>query len=125
MPKKEAAPAKTRKRSLEATGFYSDASRDGMLYAVLVRSPAATGKVKGVTIPELPEGYFLFTADDIPGNKKAEINGQSWKIFGYDNVISCTGENLLVFFAARMKTKSLNFLKLFPLTLTLNRLSLL
>ena len=93
MPKKEAAPAKTRKRSLEATGFYSDASRDGMLYAVLVRSPAATGKVKGVTIPELPEGYFLFTADDIPGNKKAEINGQSWKIFGYDNV-SYSGEPL-------------------------------
>ena len=92
MPKKEAAEKK-RKRSLEATGFYSDASRDGMLYAVLVRSPAATGKVKGVTIPQLPQGYYLFTADDIPGNKKAEINGQSWKIFGYDNV-SYRGEPL-------------------------------
>ena len=86
MPKKETAP-KTRKRSLEATGFYSDASRDGMLYAVLVRSPAATGKVKNVTIPSLPEGYFLFTADDIPGNKKVNINGQQWKVFGYDNVL--------------------------------------
>ena len=92
MPKKEVAP-KTRKRSLEATGFYSDCSRDETLFAVLVRSPAATGKVKAVTIPELPEGYFLFTADDIPGNKKAEINGQNWKIFGYDNV-SYSGEPL-------------------------------
>ena len=86
MSKNEAAP-KTRKRSLEATGFYSDASREGMLYAVLVRSPAATGKVKNVTIPSLPEGYFLFTADDIPGNKKVTINGQQWKVFGYDNVL--------------------------------------
>ena len=93
MPKKEPVPAKPRKRSLEATGFYSDASRDGMLFGVLVRSPAATGKIKNVTIPELPEGYYLFTADDIPGNKKAEINNQSWKIFGYDNV-SYSGEAL-------------------------------
>jgi CO/xanthine dehydrogenase Mo-binding subunit len=90
MPKKTAAVTK-RKCSMEATGFYSDASRDGMLYAVLVRSPAATGKVKSVTIPELPEGYYLFTAYDIPGNKKATINGQQWKILGYDD-ISYSGE---------------------------------
>jgi len=92
MPKKEQT-VKTMKHSLEATGFYSDASREGTLYAVLVRSPAATGKVKGVTIPELPEGYYLFTANDIPGEKKADINNQSWKIFGYDNV-SYSGEPL-------------------------------
>ncbi len=84
MPKKAA--VEKRKCSMEATGFYSDASRDGMLYAVLVRSPAATGKVKSVTIPNLPEGYYLFTASDIPGNKKATINGQQWKILGYDDV---------------------------------------
>ena len=90
MPKKEEA-AKQRKRSMEATGFYSDASREGTLYAVLVRSPAATGKIKGVTIPELPEGYFLFTAQDIPGNKKVIVNNQEWKILGYDDV-SYSGE---------------------------------
>lgn len=90
MPK-NTGTARTRKCSLEATGFYSDASREGMLYAVLVRSPAATGKVKSVTIPELPEGYFLFTADDIPGNKKAVINGAQWKILGYGD-ISYSGE---------------------------------
>ena len=68
MPKK-VQTEKQIKRSMEAIGFYSDSSREGTLYAVLVRSPAATGKIKGVTIPELPEGYFLFTADDIPGEK--------------------------------------------------------
>ena len=90
MPKKEQT-VKQRKRSMEATGFYSDASREGTLYAVLVRSPAATGKIKGVTIPELPEGYFLFTAQDIPGNKKVLVNEQEWKILGYDDV-SYSGE---------------------------------
>ena len=90
MPKK-AQNIKQLKRSMEATGFYSDSSREGTLYAVLVRSPAATGKIKGVTIPELPQGYFLFTAHDIPGNKKVLINGQEWKILGYDDV-SYSGE---------------------------------
>ena len=90
MPKKEEA-VKQRKRSMEATGFYSDASREGTLFAVLVRSPAATGKIKGVTIPELPEGYFLFTAQNIPGNKKVLVNNQEWKILGYDDV-SYSGE---------------------------------
>ena len=85
MPKKEQT-VKQRKRSMEATGFYSDASREGTLFAVLVRSPAATGKIKGVTIPELPEGYYLFTAQDIPGNKKVTVNNQEWKILGYDDV---------------------------------------
>ncbi len=92
MPKKEPAQ-KTRKYSLEATGFYSDASRDGMLYALLVRSPAAIGKVKNISIPQLPEGYFLFSAQDIPGSKKALINGQQWKTLGYDE-ISYRGEPL-------------------------------
>ncbi|MCR4900065.1 MAG: xanthine dehydrogenase family protein molybdopterin-binding subunit [Treponema sp.] len=86
MPEKSTA-VKHRKRSLEATGFYSDANRDGMLYAVLVRSPAAAGKLKNVTIPQLPEGYFLFTASDVPGSKKININGEQWKIFGYDNIM--------------------------------------
>ena len=90
MPKKEQTE-KQRKRSMEATGFYSDASREGTLFAVLVRSPAATGKIKGVSIPQLPEGYFLFTAQDIPGNKKVLVNGQEWKILGYDDV-SYSGE---------------------------------
>ena len=90
MPKKEQS-LKQRKRSMEATGFYSDASREGTLYAVLVRSPAATGKIKEVSIPELPEGYYLFTAKDIPGSKKVSVNNQEWKILGYDDV-SYSGE---------------------------------
>lgn len=92
MPRKQTTE-KTKKRSLEAKGFYSDCNKDETLCAVLIRSPAATGKVRNITIPELPEGYFLFTAKDIPGLKKIEVNNQSWKIFGYDNV-SYSGEPL-------------------------------
>lgn len=85
--------SKNQIRTLEAKGFYSDIQMDGTLSAVLVRSPAATGKIKNITVNNLPEGYSLFTADDIPGSKTMEINGTSIKIFGYGN-ISYSGEPL-------------------------------
>lgn len=78
-------------RSLEAKGFYSDCEKQDMLYGVLIRSPAPTGKIKSIFINDLPQGYFLFTADDIPGKKLMEINGETTKIFGYGNV-SYNGE---------------------------------
>jgi hypothetical protein len=35
-------------RSLEAKGFYSDAGDENCLSAVLIRSPAPTGKIKSI-----------------------------------------------------------------------------
>lgn len=80
-------------RSLEANGFYSDYEKSGYLHAALIRSPAKTGKVKSVTIEDLPEGYFFFTAEDIPAEKNISYNNTISKIFGYDN-ISYEGEPL-------------------------------
>lgn len=74
------------KRSLKAEGYYSDCHLEHSLYGLLIRSPASSGFVKSVTINELPEGYFLFTANDIPGEKKITLNKQSISIFGYGNI---------------------------------------
>ncbi len=82
-------------RSLESSGFYSDYEKNGILYATLVRSPAATGKIKSVTIPELPQGYYFYTADDIPGIKKIQINKTEINLFGYGSV-SYNGEPLAI-----------------------------
>lgn len=90
-------------RSLEASGFYSDYEKAGILYAKLIRSPAATGKVKSVTIPDLPEGYFIYTADNIPGEKTIELNKTENRIFGYDNV-SYNGEPLAIILGPDEKT---------------------
>lgn len=90
-------------RSLEANGFYSDYEKNGMLYSKLIRSPAATGKVKSVTIPDLPEGYYIFTADNIPGLKEVELNKTKTRIFGYDN-ISYNGEPLAILAGPDEKT---------------------
>ena len=72
--------------SLEAKDYYSDMQKENLLYAALVRSPTTIGKIKNITIENLPEGYFLFTAKDIPGSKTMNVNGLEIKIFGYDEV---------------------------------------
>ena len=89
--------SKTNIRSLEASGFYSDAEKENCLYAALVRSPAQSGKIKAVTIADLPEGYYLYTSRDIPGTKSLTANKSVTKIFGYGNV-SYKGEPVGIIF---------------------------
>lgn len=84
-------------RSLEASGFYSDAEKEGCLYAALIRSPAPAGKVKSVAVPDLPEGYFMLSSKDLPGVKSISANKTVTKIFGYGNV-SYSGEPLGILF---------------------------
>jgi CO/xanthine dehydrogenase Mo-binding subunit len=38
-----------------------------MLYALTIRSPASKGSIEAIEMPELPDGYTLITAKDIPG----------------------------------------------------------
>ena len=84
-------------RSLETSGYYSDFEKEGCLYAALVRSPAPSGKIKSINVPELPEGYFLVTSKDLPGAKTIQANKTVTKIFGYGPV-SYKGEPLAILF---------------------------
>ena len=69
-------------RSLDTEGFYSDYSKPGMLHAKLIRSPSDSGRIKSIELENMPEGYFLFTYDNIPGAKAISINKTSTNIFG-------------------------------------------
>lgn len=80
-------------RSLDTVGFYSDFDKPGTLFAALVRSPSPVGKIKNITISNLPEGYYFFTEKDIPGEKSIKINKTVIKVFESKN-ISYTGEPL-------------------------------
>lgn len=84
-------------RSLEASGFYSDFEKEGILYAALIRSPAPAGKVKSITVSDLPEGYFMLCSKDLPGTKTITANKTVIKIFGYGNV-AYSGEPLGIIF---------------------------
>lgn len=102
MPKSKKSPLQ-QKRSLKAQFYYSDYQRDNTLYATLIRSPASSGFVKSVTLEDIPEGYFLFTADDIPGEKKITLNKQTISIFGHGN-ISYQGEPVAILLGPNKRT---------------------
>lgn len=86
MPRKKIDNSENQLRSLEANGFYSILSRKDTMYGILVRSPVFSGKIKSITCPNLPEGYFLYTADNIPGKKSVKIKNVDSKIFGFGNI---------------------------------------
>ena len=83
---KKKLPLDNQMRSLDATGFYSDCQKKDMYYAALIRCHADAVKITGITIEDMPEDCFLFTADDIPGKKNIELNNVITKVFGFDNV---------------------------------------
>jgi CO/xanthine dehydrogenase Mo-binding subunit len=73
-------------RNLDASTFYSDCEKEGLLYSKLIRSPAKMGIIKDVVLQDIPEGYYLYTAKDIPSNKTIHYNNTELKIFGYDKI---------------------------------------
>lgn len=89
MPRKSAA-----KRKVEfQKEFYSDISLPDMIYAVTVRSPVSKGIVKSVSHPDLPEGYVLVTARDVPGTNLVDLFHKKIPLFCEGNV-SYPGEPL-------------------------------
>lgn len=66
--------------------FLCDCSKQDMLYGSLIRSPVANRKITNITIKDFPEGYFLYTARDIPGENKAHIFDSKNRIFCNETV---------------------------------------
>ncbi|MBQ0039748.1 MAG: xanthine dehydrogenase family protein [Treponema sp.] len=89
---KKVTASKTSKVSFQKE-FYSDLTMDGMLFAVTVRSPASEGIIKSIYHPDLPEGYYLVTARDIPGTNLIDTPRGKIPVFCEGN-ISYEGEPL-------------------------------
>ena len=83
---KKKLPLDNQMRSLDANGFYSDCQRKDMLYACLIRSNSDSVRIVDITIPNLPDNCFLYTAKDIPGRTHLELNKVKTRVFGYNNV---------------------------------------
>ncbi|MFA6856631.1 MAG: xanthine dehydrogenase family protein [Treponema sp.] len=89
MPKRSTKGVRSQKTahiSLQAHDYYTDCSRAGMLYAALIRSPAASGIITNIAIPQMPDGYFLFTARDIPGRNTVHTQNADTPVFCADRV---------------------------------------
>ncbi|MCQ2600266.1 MAG: xanthine dehydrogenase family protein molybdopterin-binding subunit [Treponema sp.] len=44
--------------------YFSDLTSANMIYTKIVRSPITKGRIKSLTLENIPDGYFLFTAAD-------------------------------------------------------------
>jgi CO/xanthine dehydrogenase Mo-binding subunit len=71
--------------------FYSDIAVPDMLYARVIRSKQAPGVLEVVSAPELPAGYTIYTAEDIPGTNAVSIGKTVMPVFS-DKKISYVGE---------------------------------
>ncbi|WP_375749016.1 xanthine dehydrogenase family protein molybdopterin-binding subunit [Vibrio sp. HN007] len=68
----------------EATGeakYIADRRYEGLLEGRFYRSSCPRGIIKSTIIPELPEGYHLFGAKDVPGNNVLPIVEIDWPAF--------------------------------------------
>ena len=65
--------------------FVTDLEFPDQNYGVLIRSSIQRGRLVDIRPPALPDGYFMFTATDIPGENKLSAMGTTLPIFAaYD-----------------------------------------
>ncbi len=79
------------KTYFSTTSYYSDLYDAQTLRAVLIRSPISSGTIRSISLSDIPEGYSLFTADDIPNTNEIKIFNTTFSIFAKDK-ISYKGE---------------------------------
>ncbi len=73
--------------------FYSDLNFSDTLYALIIRSPTKKGIIRSISLPDIPDGYYLFTARDVPGANIMDTPLGKVPIFSEGNV-SYLGEPL-------------------------------
>lgn len=66
--------------------YASDITIPGMYYAKTVRSTIVKGKIKEITLPVMPENYFIVDYKDIPGKNVVKIIFEDQLIFAEDKV---------------------------------------
>ena len=53
--------------------YVSDMTLPDMQYAYMVRSTVPRGKILQIHLPQLPEGYWVISAKDIPAQGQNEL----------------------------------------------------
>lgn len=83
---------------LEANGeaqYIADRHYDGLLEGRFYRSTCSRGYIKAVNVPELPDGYYLFSAKDVPGTNRLPIVVPDWPAFA-DTEVRYIGQVILL-----------------------------
>ncbi len=61
--------------------FFSDIDFPDQYYGVLVRSSIERGRLVDIKQPSMPDGYYFFSATDIPGENKISAMGTTIPVF--------------------------------------------
>ena len=61
--------------------FFSDIEIPGQYYGVLIRSSIQRGHLVDIKAPSMPDGYYMYTATDIPGENRIAAVGTTIPIF--------------------------------------------
>ena len=75
--------------------FSDDIPFNDALYAKTVRSTIARGKIKSITLPKLPKGYYWFDRKDVRENV-VNIIFSDWPVFA-DGCVNYLGEGIGIF----------------------------
>ena len=88
--------AKTQKKQFEfINSYYSDLSLDEQVIALIVRSPVASGTIRSINHPSLPEGYSIFTKKDLRWETDIEVLDTKIPLLAYEK-ISYEGEAIAI-----------------------------
>ncbi len=77
---------KAKRHSYNSKDYLIDCYKDDMLYAALVRSPLSGGKITNINFSDIPEGYYFFSARDIPGKNFISTMGINTRVFCNEKV---------------------------------------
>ena len=81
---------------MSGTALYcADVTLDGMLYAKTLRSVKARAAILSITVPPLPEGYWIVDANDIPGKNVVPIVSEDQPFFA-KGAVKYIGEPILL-----------------------------
>ena len=67
--------------------YICDMTFADMQYAYLLRSNCPRGKILNIKLPDFPEGYYFFSAKDIPGKNELWMIAKDWRCFAEDTVL--------------------------------------
>ena len=82
------------------TQYLADRRMSGALTGMLLRSTIARGKILGIRLPRLPEGYIVADQSDVPGENAVSIVLQDTPVFAKETV-EYVGEPILLLWAGR------------------------
>ena len=75
--------------------FADDIPFKDALFAKTVRSTISRGKIKSITLPKLPKGYYWFDKNDVKENV-VNIIFSDWPVFA-DGRVNYAGEGIGIF----------------------------